>query len=469
MRTVILFVLCCFAGLAALDLKPLAGPEAPLYAQRREAILAQWQALTIASYEKNGVHGAWDAEAGTLLSHAARMQAGSPSDLPTAEAAALAKRLATPGACSDPLVAWAAWTLTSDRRQRLSAGWKALKAFDADALERPDAARHPRLLEAMVAAELLKAYGREPKEPDRQKALDLAKRVATSIGESIRRDECALFPAVLISRVKEIDLNHQDFGEPVRVAIDEAVAAAKPALWVGCALKGAIRISNAWAWRGSGWADTVTKEGWAGFEQNLKEAETLLNASWQANPADPLAAAYACTLAGTGNSATPLETWMLRSMKACFDHGTAFDVAMNFMKPRWGGSYRQMLALGCDCLDTARFDTDVPWRVISATESAIRDAGQTKGDNDLRTALADARVAAAVDACLDGYLKLSPTKAKRYACIRAAIHWHGGREEQARKALADVPEAELDADVARNFRADLKAIKGPAAKPLPDF
>jgi len=465
----ILLILCCLAGLAALDLKPLAGPEAPTYAVRRESILKQWLALTVGSYEKNGVKGAWDADLLRLLDHAARMQAGSPSDLPAADADALAKRLTQPKACDDALAAWAAWSLTRDRRQRWSAGWQALKACDADAVARPDATRHPRLLEAMIAAELLEAYGREPKEADRPKALELAKRLADAIGAAIRRDECALFPPVLIGRVKEIDLNHQDFGEPVRISIDEAVEAAKPAPWIGSALKGTIRIANAWAWRGSGWANSVSKEGWAGFEKNLKEADALLTDSWQANPADPLAAAYACTLAGAGNSATPLETWMLRSMKACFDHSTAFDAAMNFLQPRWGGSYQQMLALGCDCVDTQRFDTAVPWRIIVAAESAIQDAAQMKGDADLRAALADARVAAAVDACLDGYLPAKPHQAKRYACIRAAIHWHGGREEQARKVLAAIPEADLDANVARNFRADLKAIKGPAAKPLPDF
>lgn len=469
MRSVLLGILCCCATLSALDLTPLAGPDAPLYAPRRAAILAQWQALTVARYEKDGVHGAWDADLAKLLGHTAAVLAHAPGTLGTAEAGALAKRLAAPGACGDPLAAWAAWSLTGDRRERWSAGWQALRTFDADAMARPTATRHARLLEAMVAADLLAHYGHDTAAAERPRALELAQRLAGAVGEAIRRDECAAFPAVLIGQVKEIDLNHQDFGEPVRIAIDEAVAAAKPAPWVGFALKGTIRISNAWAWRGSGWASTVTKEGWAGFERNLAEADAMLTESWRANPADPLAAGYACTLAGAGNSATPLETWMLRSMKACFDHGAAFDAAMNFMLPRWGGSYAQMLALGCDYLDTRRFDTEVPWRVIVAAEDVIRDAGRTQDDASMQAAFADPRFAAAVDACLDGYLPGAPAQARRYACIRAAIHWHGGRTAQARKALDGLAEADLDAGVARDFRVDFAAIRKPDPAPKTEF
>lgn len=461
--------LCILCGLTALDLLPLAGPEAPLYAARREKILAQWLELTVGSYEKNGVKGAWDEDLRRLLTHTAKLRVGVASDLPGAEAAAISRRLTTADGCGDPLADWCAWSLTSDRRQRWAAGWAALKAMDDDAAARPDAQRHPRMLEAMVAAEMLGLFGRTPKEADRPKALDLAKRLASAIGEAITHDECALFPPVLIAQIKEIDLNHQDFGEPVRQAIDDAVAAAKPQPWIASAMRGTIRIANAWAWRGSGWANSVTKEGWDGFAKNLAEADALLSESWQANPADPLAAAYACTLAGAGNSGTPLETWLQRSMKACFDHRVAFDAAMSFLQPRWGGSYQQMLALGCDCLDTRRFDTEVPWRVIQACSNVISDAASMQADDDMHAALASPRVAAAVDACLDGYLKLKPNQAIRYACVRAAIHWQGGRQAQARQALADVAEADLRADVAREYRVDLKEIKGPAAKPAPDF
>jgi hypothetical protein len=111
----------------------------------------------------------------------------------------------------------------------------------------------------------------------------------------------------------------------------------------------------------------------------------------------------------------------------------------------------------------------VPWRIILAAEAAIRDAQQMKSDDALRTALADARVAAAVDACLDGYLKVNPTAATRFACTRAAIHWHAGREDAARTALADIPEAELNAEVARDFRVDLQAIKASIIPANPGF
>lgn len=468
MRTLIL-VVCCLAGLPALDLSPLAGPDAPLYATRRESIHAQWVALTVESYATHGVHGAWDADMQRLLEHVALVMADKPGTMQRDDVLASAKRLSKPGACDDPLAAWAAHAMAVGRKDRWHAGELALKAFDTDAKNRPAVQRHPSLLEAIVAADMLAAYGRVTKEPDHTKAVRLAKRLATAIGNAIRQNDCAVFPAVLIGHIKQIDLNHQDFGEPVREAIDAAVAEAQPAPWVGFAMRGAIRIANAWAWRGSGWANSVTPEGWAGFERNLKEADALLTQAWQANPADPLAPAYACTLAGAGNSATALDIWMQRSMKACFDHGTAFNTAMNFMLPRWGGSYPQMFALGCDCLDTRRFDTEVPWRIITAITRAIRDAKQMHGESELRAALGAPRVVQAVEDCLIGYGAIKPDNIKRYACIRAAIHWRAGRERQAATALANVDDADLDAGVARDFEVDLGVIKAAGVKPAPDF
>lgn len=468
MHRILVLLACLLASLAAVDLRPYAGPEAPLYAQRREHILAQWRALTVGSFAANGVHGAWDADLARLLEHVAASESGAPSPLPRDEAAALAKRLAAPPACADPLAAWCAFMLAQGRNERWSAGQRALRAFDQDAADRPAAPRHPRLLEALVAAEQLDAYGRQPKDADLPRAAELARRLADAIGAAIRGNECAGFPAVLIGRVKQIDLNHQDFGEPVRQAIDDAVAAAAPPAWVGDALKGTIRIANAWAWRGSGWASSVTPEGWQGFERNLAEADALLTASWRANPADPLAAAYACTLAGAGNSATPLEVWMERSAKACFDHSTAFQTALNFSKPRWGGSYDRMLALGCDGVDTERFDTSVPWRIVDAIRAAIADAGQMKTQDDLRAALNQPRAIVAVERCLAGYQRVEPARAARYACVRAAIHWHAGREKLARAALARLAPADLDPGVARDFGVDLAALAADPAS-APDF
>ena len=468
MRCVMIMVLFSL-GLAAMDLKPLAGPDAPLVKTRLESTYAQWVELIVTSYAKNGAHGVWDADMTKLLTHIARIRGGQPSDLSQSDAQALAKSLSAPSSCSDPLAAWSAWYLASGKTPRWDAAWKALKEFDADAVKRHDAVRHPRMLEAMVAAELLASYGRSPKEPHRQRALDLAQRLAGALAASIRRQECAIFPPVLIFEMRNIELKHQDFGEPVRIAIDEAVAEAKTEPWVGCAMRGVIRISNAWAWRSGGWAKDVTEEGWAGFGKNLKEADELLTESWRANPNDPLAAAYGCTLAGAGNSATPFETWYLRSTKACFDHGIAFEAAMNFLQPRWGGSYDQMLALGCDSLDTGRFDTIVPWRVILAAKEAILDAEKMKQVDDLRQALNKPRVVKAISDCLDGCLKLYPEQRSYISCVRAAMHWHAGREKQARAALADVLDADLDGSIERDFHVDLKAIKHPPVHIAPEF
>jgi hypothetical protein len=269
---------------------------------------------------------------------------------------------------------------------------------------------------------------------------------------------------MLVKVLRDFKPDHQDFCEPVLKAVDEAVADAKPDPWVGTLLRGTIRICNAWAWRGTGWADSVSNEGQAAMERNFQEAEALLSASWKANPTDPMAAAYSCALSGAGSSSVPMEIWLERSMKACFDYTPAYEVVVNFKLPRWGGSYRELLALGCDFSDTGRFDTDVPWRLITMCAAVIRDADEMKTDgmnvdDKMHDALADPRVVASVDACLDGYRLAHPNQGNRYECLRAAIQWQGRRKEQARLTLSKVAEADLQDAVNRDYHVDLKVIK----------
>lgn len=455
-----LLLLVVFASaLFPLDLKVMAGGDAPLYKERSIKIFDQWIELTVVRYNQNGVHGPWDDEFVKLLRYCCSIVAGAPDDMSEDAALLLNRRIIATGECHDPLVYWVEWLLSSDEAARLVSGWRALEAFDADVKARPNVQRYPRILEAMVAAALLGRYGSNLDAGSQQKAMSLVQRIADSMGHSIRHRECEIFPAVWISRVHDFSLNDRSFGEPIRVAIDEAVADAKLDVWVGDALRGTIRIANAWAWRGTDWAHNVTEEGFSNFAKNLNEADRFLTASWKANPKDPLAAAYACIVARAGHSSTPMDVWLLRASKACFDHSEAFKGALNFMLPRWGGSYEAMLALGCDSADTGRFDTQVPWRLMVAAGNAIVDAGELNQDDELRRAMAHPRVAATIDACLDGYAKLNPSQAKRYACLRAALHWWGGRDERARSALAGISEEDLDEQVATGFRADLKAIK----------
>lgn len=47
-------------------------------------------------------------------------------------------------------------------------------------------------------------------------------------------------------------------------------------------------------------------------------------------------------------------------MAAQMDYPQAYNDMIFALLPRWGGSHRQMLEFAGECLDTERYDTDVP-------------------------------------------------------------------------------------------------------------
>lgn len=57
--------------------------------------------------------------------------------------------------------------------------------------------------------------------------------------------------------------------------------------WLALKLQGAMEIEEAWKARGSGWANTVTPEGWKGFEDHLVKARAALTQAWKLHPQRP--------------------------------------------------------------------------------------------------------------------------------------------------------------------------------------
>ena len=126
-------------------------------------------------------------------------------------------------------------------------------------------------------------------------------------------------------------------------------------------IRGFVEIELAWKVRGTGYANTVTNEGWKGFEEHLKLARTALVKAWELDPKRPQAPSKMITVAmglDEGNQGERL--WFDRAVAAQFDFHPAYDAYLWSLRPRWGGSHKAMLEFGKACLATARFDTDVP-------------------------------------------------------------------------------------------------------------
>ena len=457
-----------FAPVAtAMDLKPYAGADAPLMAAADNQRFALWRSLTVDAYAAKGSKDPrFDADLARVLEAAAAHCVGTPLPMAKNEALTLARRLAGPDGSSDPLAKWAHFQLCrgGDHWATLEAASHAVKAFEAEA----NAPRYANLLVIYPLNQLLDNCGR-PDAPDQHEhALNHARKLAAAISAVIRNGECDPAPGSLIRLARNLDLNHQDFGEPIIAAAEAALGEAKTDPWLAAAMKAALRINHAWAWRGTGYANSVTAEGWEGHKSNLIEADRQLGEAYRLHPQEPLLGVMGIQVANAGNSQTTVKEWLRRSVAAGFDCMEAYNTARNFQSPRWGGSYAAMLALGCDCVDTGRFDTRVPGNLINCLKDVIDDGHRVENLDEMRQALAAPRIGAALETCLAGYAKVDPSLAGSNSIIRVAYLWHAGKTTEARSELEKLPAGQRAPDSARHYHLDYAVILG-TGNPAGDF
>ncbi|MGA9780166.1 MAG: hypothetical protein ACLPRE_01765 [Limisphaerales bacterium] len=144
-------------------------------------------------------------------------------------------------------------------------------------------------------------------------------------------------------------------------AVCHIVHQAGPAYeWLALTLDGEREINAAWQARGSGYANTVTREGWQGFSEHLAKARNDLTLAWNMHPDFPLAPCRMMTVALGDSGAEEMRTWFDRTVSAQADYDGAWSEMRWGLRPRWYGSEAALLALGRTAINTGRFDTDVP-------------------------------------------------------------------------------------------------------------
>jgi hypothetical protein len=116
-----------------------------------------------------------------------------------------------------------------------------------------------------------------------------------------------------------------------------------------------------WAWdgRGSGYADSVTPEGWRMFEDRLSMARADLQRAWDLDPTDAnVCAAMIEACASTGR---PSEVWFQRGKKA---DPTCLDLYRRkawYLSARWGGSDKALLEFGRECVAEGNWAEQIPF------------------------------------------------------------------------------------------------------------
>ena len=138
--------------------------------------------------------------------------------------------------------------------------------------------------------------------------------------------------------------------------------------WLANVLEGNSHINFAWRFRGSGYAHTVTETGWAKFREHLAAARTNLVAAWTERPDLPLAPGRMINVSMGDTGGKDMRLWFDRTIAAQVDYPSAWSDMRWGLRPRWHGDIESMLAFGKMAVETGRFDTDVPRKLIDSIQ-----------------------------------------------------------------------------------------------------
>ena len=156
------------------------------------------------------------------------------------------------------------------------------------------------------------------------------------------------------------DYNGCALKEDAEICFAEIAALENIDPWIAHVTSGVYHVAKGWRHRGSGYAASVTQEGWDKFEEQLDLARTALSAAHDLHPEYPEAATHMIRVAMAKPGDVDLKEWFNRAVNAHFDYIPAYDNLMWALRPRWRGSRQEMLKFGIACLNTRRYDTRVP-------------------------------------------------------------------------------------------------------------
>jgi hypothetical protein len=201
--------------------------------------------------------------------------------------------------------------------------------------------------------------------------------------------------------------------------------------WVANMARGHLQMRLAWEARGSGYANTVTPEGWAAFAHHQQQAAQCFRAAHELQPGLPNAATEMISVAMAGHSAPGEDErfWFDRAVWAQIDYWPAYEKYIWSLRPRWGGSHSAMIRFGLECARTGRYDTAVPGyllKVLVDIASELKDYQQVFRHPGVYEALREV---------LTSLAATQPENENYELSLLSAIAWRAGRHDDARRYL----------------------------------
>ncbi len=364
----------------------------------------------------------WDAKAKTFFSTYAVYRYGPNSKTVIADLKRLGQELIENG-CADPNVVYTYGNIINV----VDGNEKALPLVQRG-LELLEASKYPRIFSYYAARRLKRIYEGMQRPKDEIAAMNRKKMIylGQAAGDAIFRNGSQRY--YMEEALKE--RSRPDAG----LMMKELKNNEGTDPWIRLVLEGVRHIDKAWQARGSGWADTVTKDGWKVFGEEMDRAEKKLVEAHELHPEFPEAACRMITVAMASCSDFNEREWFDRTVAAQLDYMSAYSGLMWALRPRWGGSHMEMYKFGVECLNTKRFDTEVPlkyWHVIRDIGSELKDwkdAYRMTGAYEHFKVLFDGMLAEPTRVGSSNY----------WNSFNAAVAWAAGEYKEAQRLLDEL-------------------------------
>jgi thiol-disulfide isomerase/thioredoxin len=391
----------------------------------REAALAAGRAELVEGYRQSGSRNeAWDEQAIQLIEMCLQVYARMPGAATMPELQQAGQALIDLG-CDDPLVLYG-FGYALDRQDHHRSGEQYLRAAVEGLIE----SEYPRTQLGAAAsrfARYLEAWDRH------DEARQFHQIAADAFLEGARTSGHEWFD--------QRDLTNMLFLQ-VREYLPADIAESFTERLAGlegvdpCTLHtvlGKYHIRVAWDVRGGGYARTVTDEGWVGFQHQMETARDHFEEAYRLDPSRPEAPTemIVIAMAGHAREGDDERLWFERAIQAQIDWPRAFSNFMWALRPRWGGSHEAMYRFGLECMNSGRYDTDVPFQLIQALLEIAEDGDGSFDFWVLRD------VYAVADEVLTS-LAADPAhahRAREFATLAAGIAWGTERYEEAGRAI----------------------------------
>jgi len=337
----------------------------------RERLLEWNRETLVLDYERHGKRNAkWDKSAKLALETFAKSRAGISSADNSISSIAVEVKNAVTNGCDDPMINYLYGRFVLPNEAHTSLHHSEMYASAAEAMDHDKRAPIRKFYAALRAAEAFNLGTASTLAPLHHWRNE-AKRFLTEVAndkDTPGKEVAEAWTQLLDSVAKSKDEWHDIYLSLETVIVKNWPA--EPGIYL---LKGRYYADYAWESRGTGYADSVTSQGWALYEKRLEVAEEALTKAWELNPRDErIARAMMTVELGQGKGRARMEQWFERAMALNTNYYDACWAKLYYLEPKWHGSRDAMLEFAAECLNSKKWGGHVPYVLVDAHEEIAK-------------------------------------------------------------------------------------------------